>query len=63
MPDGGWTEFGPSKKEDFKTIPEAERWVKKRIQIGEILRIAKVSGLYFVKTRFVKRSIDNIKEA
>jgi hypothetical protein len=47
---GLWKE----KKNGFKTIPQAEEWIKEHINFEEALRIAKVSGV-FVKQAIIAK--------
>lgn len=54
MPDGGWVKHPKTTKTEFKTMPEAQQWISERIQPGETMRIAKVSGEYFIKQELVK---------
>lgn len=55
MPDGGWVQYPGTKRTKFSTIPEAEAWLIPRMQPGEILRIARVTGEYYIQHKVVKR--------
>jgi len=55
MPDGGWVELPETKRENFKTIPEAELYVKSCLGANMVWRIAKVTGEYYIKQFLVKR--------
>lgn len=55
LPDGGWVQHPDTKRKTFKTIPEAEGWLSDRLQPGEILRIARVTGEYYIQHKIVKR--------
>jgi len=53
MSDGGWIKH--PKSLEFKSIPEAADWISERIRPGETMRVAKVSGEYFIKQELIKR--------
>lgn len=55
LSDGGWIQHPLTKKTDFKTMPQAEQWISERIRPGEVMRVCKVSGLFFIKQELVKR--------
>ena len=55
LSDGGWMQHPKTSKIDFKTMPLAQEWVAERIRPGEVMRVAKVSGEYFIKQQLVKR--------
>ena len=55
LSDGGWMQHPKTTKLNFKTMPEAQEWVSERIRPGEVMRVAKVSGEYFIKQELVKR--------
>ena len=42
-------------KDGFKSIPEAEAWVRDNIIIGQKLRVIKISGVFNAKTTVTKR--------
>lgn len=42
-------------KEDFKTVPEAEQWVRENISFGDVMRVAKISGIFRKTAEVVKR--------
>ena len=53
MSDGGWVKH--PKSLDFKNIPDAAEWISERIRPGETMRVAKISGEYFIKQELIKR--------
>lgn len=55
MSDGGWIKHPRTEKVEFKTMPQAVEWIAERIRPGETMRVAKVSGEYFIKQELVKR--------
>lgn len=55
LSDGGWIKHPRTDRINFKTMPEAEEWISERIRPGEVMRVAKVSGLFFIKQELVKR--------
>ncbi len=55
LSDGGWIQHPRTKQMTFKTMPEAEEFISERIRPGEVMRVAKVSGLFFIKQELVKR--------
>jgi len=55
LPDGGWVTLPGTEKMSFHGVPEAEEYVSKRIQSGEIWRIAKVSAEYHIQHELIKR--------
>ena len=55
LSDGGWIQHPRTKNLIFKNMPEAQEWVAERIRPGEVMRVAKVSGEYYIKQELVKR--------
>ena len=55
LPDGGWNQHPRTANLIFKNMPQAQEWVSERIRPGEVMRVAKVSGEYFIKQELVKR--------
>tara|TARA_Y100000004_G_C8581269_1_gene272484 strand:+ start:171 stop:443 length:273 start_codon:yes stop_codon:yes gene_type:complete len=55
LPDGGWLAHPRTEKLIFKNMPEAQEWISERIRPGEVMRVAKVSGEFFIKQELVKR--------
>jgi hypothetical protein len=49
--DGGWALL----EDGFKSIPEAEAWIKLNIKDSDTLRVAKVSGVFTMKKTIIKR--------
>ena len=55
LSDGGWIQHPRTKNLIFKNMPEAQEWISERIRPGEVWRVAKVSGEFFIKQELVKR--------
>tara|TARA_B100000085_G_C18233227_1_gene386810 strand:- start:57 stop:329 length:273 start_codon:yes stop_codon:yes gene_type:complete len=55
LPDGGWIQHPRTDRLIFKNMPEAQEWISERIRPGEVWRVAKVSGEFFIKQELVKR--------
>ncbi|QDP63517.1 MAG: hypothetical protein GOVbin4551_9 [Prokaryotic dsDNA virus sp.] len=55
LSDGGWIQHPRTKNLTFKNMPEAQEWISERIRPGEVWRVAKVSGEFFIKQELVKR--------
>lgn len=55
MSDGGWIEHPKTTSIEFANMPKAVEWISERIRPGETMRVAKVSGEYFIRQELVKR--------
>ena len=48
---GGWVDW----KGGFKSVPDAEKWIRENIEQYQQLRIVKISGVFNAKTTVIKR--------